>query len=54
VVAAVDKLLVLKDGLIDQFGARADVLKAMSAPPGARQVATAPNVARLVKTEQAS
>jgi ATP-binding cassette, subfamily C, bacterial len=30
------------------------VLKAMSAPPGARQVATAPNVARLVKTEQAS
>jgi ATP-binding cassette, subfamily C, bacterial len=45
---------VLKDGLIDQFGARADVLKAMSAPPAARQVSTTPNVARLVKTEQAS
>jgi ATP-binding cassette, subfamily C, bacterial len=54
VVAAVDKLLVLKDGLIDQFGARADVLKAMSVPPAARQVSTTPNVARLVKTEQAS
>ncbi|EWY39655.1 ABC transporter ATP-binding protein [Skermanella stibiiresistens SB22] len=53
VVAAVDKLLVLKDGMIDQFGARADVLKAIAAPPGARQVATAPNVARLVKSEQA-
>ncbi len=53
VVAAVDKLLVLKDGMIDQFGARADVLKAISAPPGTRQVATAPNVARLVKTGKA-
>jgi ATP-binding cassette subfamily C protein len=50
----VDKLLVLKDGMIDQFGARADVLKAISAPTGTRQVATAPSVARLVKTEQAS
>jgi ATP-binding cassette subfamily C protein len=43
---------VLKEGMIDQFGARAEVLKAMSAPPAARQVTVAPNVARLVKAEQ--
>lgn len=32
-VAAADKLLVLKDGLVDQFGARDEVLRALSAPP---------------------
>ena len=32
-VAAADKLLVLKDGLVDRFGARDEVLRALSAPP---------------------
>jgi len=33
VLAAVDKLLVLKDGLVERFGAREMVIKALAAPP---------------------
>jgi ATP-binding cassette, subfamily C, bacterial len=33
VVTIADKLLVLKDGMVDRFGARQTVLQALSAPP---------------------
>jgi ATP-binding cassette subfamily C protein len=36
VMAVADKLLVLKDGVVDKFGPRADVLRTMSAPVPAR------------------
>jgi len=32
-VTLADKLLVLKDGLVDRFGARQAVLRALNAPP---------------------
>jgi ATP-binding cassette subfamily C protein len=32
-IASVDKLMVLRDGLAERFGARADVLRALHAPP---------------------
>jgi ATP-binding cassette subfamily C protein len=32
-IAVADKLLVLKDGIVDRFGARESVLQALNAPP---------------------
>ena len=32
-IAAADTLLVLRDGVVDRFGARAEVLSALQAPP---------------------
>ncbi len=43
IVSAVDKLLVLKDGIVEQFGPRTDVIKSVT--PGASQP-----VARLVRS----
>jgi ATP-binding cassette subfamily C protein len=43
IVSVADKLLVLKDGVVEQFGPRQEIMKAVQ--PGG-----APAVARLVRT----